>query len=138
MSPSFWNLSNHAVATSWSMDQITAAIRWGGVSRILREFPFPAVDPESDGEAIRAKAAALVTSMREQGARAGDPVMVMGEFTLVHALVMRLKAVGLVPLAATTVRKVEERLLPDGSLELQHSFRFVRFRTYCGEEGSVC
>ena len=128
--PTFWNLSNHSVHSAWTPAQKAAAEAWGGESRILREIPFPAVDPEADHQAVGELAERVMGALLEAGARPGDPIMVMGEFTLTHALVLRLKAAGLVPVTATTHREATERRQGDGSLVIQHTFRFVRFRQY--------
>ena len=128
--PTFWNLSNHSVQSAWTPTQKAAAEAWGGEIQSLREIPFPAVDPEADPQAVAELAERVMVALREAGARPGDPIMVMGEFTLTHALVLRLKAAGLVPVTATTRREATERRQDDGSLVIQHTFRFVRFRAY--------
>ena len=128
--PTFWNLSNHSLQSAWTPDQKAAAEAWGGVPRTLHEIPFPAVDPVAGPEAVARLADQVMETLQEAGARSGDPLMVMGEFTLTHALVLRLKAAGMVPLASTTRREAVERLQEDGSLTIQHTFRFVGFRAY--------
>ena len=128
--PTFWNLSNHGLRTAWTPDQKASAEIWGGVARTLQEIPFPAVDPEAGPEAVAHLADQVLDALRQAGARPGDPLMVMGEFTLTHALVLRLKAAGMVPLASTTRREAVERLQEDGTLTIQHTFRFVGFRAY--------
>ena len=128
--PTFWNLSNHGLRTAWTPDQTSGAEGWGGVARTLREVPFPAVDPTAQPDEVASLADQVVASLLDSGAQPGEPVMVMGEFTLTHALVLRLQAAGLVPLASTSRREALERLQDDGSLVIQHTFRFVGFRAY--------
>lgn len=128
--PTFWNLSNHSLRTAWTPDQKAGAEGWGGVARTLREIPFPAVDPEATPEAVARLADQVLEAVQQAGACPGDPLMVMGEFTLTHALVLRLKAAGMIPLASTTRREAVECLQEDGSLTIQHTFRFVGFRAY--------
>jgi len=126
----FWNLSNHASNRSWSEAQVAAARVWGGSPRLIRDVPFPLVDPESSREEVLRLAEVVRRSLLEAGALPGDPALVMGEFSLVHALVSLLQAEGLVPLTATTRRDATEELRPDGSVVMTHSFCFVRFRPY--------
>ena len=131
MTPVFWNLSNHASTGNWSEQQKAAARAWGDPGpRTIRDVPFPAVDPEAGPAAIHRMAEDLSGRLIASGARPGDPILVMGEFSLAFELVGLLKAAGLVPLTATSAREATETLLPDGSVELRHCFRFVQFRPY--------
>ncbi|PIE72265.1 MAG: hypothetical protein CSA20_08755 [Deltaproteobacteria bacterium] len=66
----------------------------------------------------------------ETETRPGDIVLVQGDFGAVYLMVVFLKEIGCVPVYATTRRKAVERLLDDGTVELSHSFRHVRFRKY--------
>ncbi len=127
----FWNVSNHGLDAAWSPAQRAAAQAWAGDGVLaLREIPFPAVDPQADTAEVAALAEATVRALEAAGARPGEPVLVMGEFTLAFALVALLKARGLVPVTATTHREASEELRPDGTVAMTHRFRFVRFRRY--------
>lgn len=130
MNTVFWNLTNHASGRVWSDDQTRTACRWEGIDREIRDFPFPSVPPEADRQAILRMGTDIVRSLIDLGAQRGDPVLVMGEFSLVHCLVNLLQAKGLVPLTATSRREAVETLQPDGSVTMAHRFRFVRFRPY--------
>lgn len=127
----FWNLSNHATAESWTTAQVEAAEAWGGggPNRVV-DFPFPPVDPHCDAESVLALAGLTLARLREAGAEPGEAVMVMGEFTLVCTLVPMLQAAGLVPVVATSHREASATIEPDGSVRQEHQFRFVRFRPY--------
>jgi hypothetical protein len=126
----FWNLSNHRLADAWSPAQAEAARVWEGLRLEPRDFPFPPVDPEAKSEAVQALAEATLRGLEATGARPGEPVLVMGEFTLAFELVGRLAQRGLVPVTATTRRDATQQLQPDGSVSMVHQFRFVRFRRY--------
>jgi len=126
----FWNLSNHRLATAWSTAQQRAARAWRGVEHVLRDHPFPAVDPQASAAVLPLLADRVVADLLAQGAQPGDPVLVQGEFGLVVALVPRLRSAGLLPLHATSNRDAVEEAQPDGSVVLAHTFRFVRFREY--------
>ncbi len=60
----------------------------------------------------------------------GDYVLVQGDFGAVYLSVIYAFAVGLIPLYATTERQVVEIPQPDGSVQVQRTFRHVRFRKY--------
>lgn len=128
----FWNLSNHSVETSWPETQKEAARTWGGGTRPLEleDVGFPLVDPDLDREGVAKLGEAALAALDARGPVPGEPVHVMGELTLTHALVLGLKARGLVPLASTTVREVTTMQGADGGLVKQSQFRFRRFRAY--------
>jgi len=125
----FWNLSNHP-SQHWPTAQSAAARTWGDHVLEVRDLPFPSVDPSLGTEDILELARHCTHRLLEAGARPGEPVMVMGEFGLSFALVHTLKALGFVPLAATSRREAVERRLEDGSVVKEGCFRFVRFRAY--------
>lgn len=131
MVKTFWNLSNHPIASSWSSEQQAAARQWHDADELeLRDFPFPNVDPIATKTEVQELADSTVSALLEAGALAGEPVMVMGEFTLAFALVERLKAAGIIPVTASTEREAREECLPDGRRRMEHFFRFVAFRAY--------
>ena len=88
------------------------------------------MDPQAPVEAVVALAERTLADLLAAGAQPGEPILVMGEFTLVVALVPRLQARGLIPLATTTLRASEETTQPDGSVTKRQCFRFVAFRPY--------
>jgi hypothetical protein len=114
----FLNISNHP-SVNWSEAQTYAALQFAG--RVL-DLPFPEVPPEVDTPLVYEIARQTVDSIPDNVTHA----MVMGEFTLVYALVGLLREKGIIPLTATTIRLVEE--FQDGS-KLSR-FEFVRFREY--------
>ena len=114
------------------MDQVAAAREWAGkdICLELKGLPFPYVDPNASTDQVMRLAESTLERLESAGALPGEPVMVMGEFTLVSALVTLLKARGYVPLVATTHREALENLQADGSVSTTHRFRFVNFRPY--------
>jgi len=119
----FVNCSNHIIDT-WSAEQREAAHALG--CEHLVDRPFPNVDPEADEETIGELAWGLAQSLRY--ILDSDPpgvVMIQGESTLVFRTVSILKSLGIVCVAATTKREVEER---DG--KKISIFRFVQLRQY--------
>ena len=62
--------------------------------------------------------------------RPGDYVLIQGDFGAVYQLVNAAFDHGLIPVYSTTIRQAEERHGKDGSVELTHFFRHVRFREY--------
>ena len=129
--PVFWNLSNHPLADTWGTEQIQAAMAWGrGLPHRLEDFAFPMVDPRADAMEVERLAGQTLQRLLEAGADQGDPVMLMGEFTLVCILVTLLQAAGLVPVVATSGREACTDLQPGGGAREKGRFRFVRFRAY--------
>ncbi len=126
----FWNLSNHPIADAWSPAQFEAARTWEGLSLEPKDFPFPAVDPEAGSETVQALAESTLQALEAAGAQPGEPVLVMGEFTLAFHLTQLLTQRGLTPVTATTRRNATQHLQQDGSVSMVHQFHFVRFRRY--------
>jgi hypothetical protein len=129
----FWNLTNHPLA-GWPETQRFAAEAYGTEDsigpRVLREVEMPIVDPMATSQEVTALARDLVAKVRGLGGCPGEPVLVMGESTLTHALVCELKQWRFVPLAATTRRDSEESLAPDGSVVKRSRFQFCGLRAY--------
>lgn len=118
----FINCSNHN-SMNWSRSQISAAQKWGEIV----DFPFPAVDAYADEEQVLNLAEETLAKLLEMKP---DAVMCQGEFTLVYALVSKLKEQGITVLAACSQRKTVEEKKPDGSIEKTSIFEFVRYRYY--------
>lgn len=62
----------------------------------------------------------------------GDHVLVQGDFGAVFLVVRHALETGRVPVYSTTRREAAEEANPDGSVQLTHRFRHVRFREYGG------
>ena len=63
-------------------------------------------------------------------ANAGDVVLVQGDFGAVYHMVNHAFSKKLVPVYATTQRKVEEKVNDNGCVEITRVFRHQRFRLY--------
>ena len=66
----------------------------------------------------------------DEQAAPGDFVLVQGEFGACYLLVRHALDRGLVPVYSTTERHAREQRLPDGRVQLEHTFDHVRFRRY--------
>lgn len=119
--PLLINYSNHPYRT-WSDSQKKSAEQYGRVV----DVPFPQVPPDADEDGIRELAGNAVADIAR--AAEGHPVTVhiMGEMTLVFAVVSRLKEAGVRCIASTTVRNAVVR--ENGVKETV--FVFERFREY--------
>ncbi len=60
----------------------------------------------------------------------GDFVLVQGDFGAVYLVAQFVFANGCTPVYSTTERRAREQILEDGSVQLSHSFRHIRFRKY--------
>lgn len=119
----FINHTNHP-SSAWSAAERTAAAAYGDIV----DLPFPLIDPEEDGAAVAARAAAAVQDIL---ARQPAAVLCQGESTYVYAVVRGLRAHGIPVLAATSDRVLSVTRCPDGSTEKRSRFEFIRFRAYC-------
>ncbi len=63
-------------------------------------------------------------------AQSGDYVLIQGDFGAIVLAVAFAQQQNLVPVYATTARKVVETRLPDGKVNVQRTFQHVRFRKY--------
>lgn len=117
----FINFSNHK-ASSWSAEQTKAAKAMGGD---VVDVPFPNVpSTASEGEVSVMAEDAVIAIM----AAKPSAVMVMGEFSLAHAVTERLKADHVPVVVATTEREVAEKTNEKGEAVKVSTFKFVRFR----------
>lgn len=64
------------------------------------------------------------------GAKAGDYVLIQGDFGACYALVQHAFERGLIPVYSTTGREVIEEHQADGTITVIHQFKHVRFRRY--------
>ncbi len=117
----FINLSNHP-SERWEEKQKEAAEQYGEVV----DMPFPQVNPEDDHLVVEQLAEEYVQKIEELSKDAEVTVHVMGEMTLVYALVSQLKCRGIRCVASTTERQVIEH--EDGTRT--STFSFVSFREY--------
>lgn len=117
----FVNLTNHKM----SDDQRGAAAVLGATAVV--DMPFPTVP----ADASEADIASLAGGIIDQLSPLADVIVhVMGESTLVFAVVSRIQAGGGRAVASTTERVSREVVNPDGSVTKTSEFRFVRFRWY--------
>lgn len=65
----------------------------------------------------------------EREARAGDYLLVQGDFGATFLLAQKAFSLGLIPLYSTTRREAAEEHLGD-EIHISHHFRHVRFRKY--------
>jgi hypothetical protein len=63
-------------------------------------------------------------------AKAGDFVLIQGDFGACYLLVRFAMKQGLIPVYSTTQREAEEELQPNGSVKLTHHFQHQMFRRY--------
>jgi hypothetical protein len=66
----------------------------------------------------------------ETQSAAGDFVLIQGDFGACYAMVQAAFRMNLIPIYATTRREAVENQLPDGSIQLTHQFRHVKYRKY--------
>ena len=71
-----------------------------------------------------------VVSWLDNEAVPGDYVLIQGDFGACFLMVRHALEKGLVPIYSTTNRQAVEKLMDDGSVQLTHRFRHVRFRQY--------
>ena len=122
MTGTFINLTSHPTGL-WSAEQLSAAGQYGHIINM----PFPAVSPTAGNAEINALADECTAKIRTFE----EPtVLVQGEFTLVFAIVTRLKAEGVRAVAACSAREIIESKLEDGAVMKKAVFRFKGFREY--------
>ncbi|MEE4357131.1 MAG: CRISPR-associated protein Csx20 [Desulfococcaceae bacterium] len=88
---------------------------WGNVPPELAEIG-PRLEP--------------VRQWLSEHARAGDYVLIQGDFGACWLMVKYAFESGLIPVYSTTAREAEEQNSPDGTIKLTHHFRHQRFRKY--------
>jgi CRISPR-associated protein Csx16 len=116
----FVNLTNHP-KSRWTAEQTEAASDLGkGIQ--VEDLCFPAVPPDADEARVGEIAEECVAQIPAGATHA----LVQGEFTLTAELVRRLQARGIVCLAATSAREVDEA----EAGRRTSVFKFARFRRY--------
>lgn len=113
------NLSNHP-SSKWGDAQQSAGLSFGE----LVDLPFPDVNPLASGEDISSLADELVSEILNIASGKPVTVHVMGEMTLIYAIVRRLKSIGIKCVASATERIIEE--LPGGVKKSVFVFRGFR------------
>jgi hypothetical protein len=63
-------------------------------------------------------------------AKAGDFVLIQGDFGACYLLVQFALKQGLIPVYSTTHREAEEEIQPNGTVKLTHHFQHQLFRRY--------
>lgn len=93
-------------------------------------IPFPNIDPRADRVEINEIAEKLIEKIKKwlfKNYNHGK-LCLQGEFTLCYIIFNKLHTWNDIFVFPTTERVVEEKLLPDGSIEKVSKFRFVRWR----------
>jgi hypothetical protein len=65
-----------------------------------------------------------------ENSQQGDYILIQGDFGATYLMVLFAMQRGLIPIYSTTDREVVEELGPEGSVNLVHRFKHVRFRRY--------
>jgi hypothetical protein len=117
----FINLSNHP-STMWSNEQKKAAICFGNIC----DIPFTDIDPQADEEQIIALADTYLQDIKAIACNKKTTLHIMGEMTFTFYIVQQCLSSGIVCVASTTERMVNEN--NNGNKEVQ--FNFVQFREY--------
>ena len=115
------NLSNHPYS-NWQVTQKSVAVKYGECI----DLPFPDVDPFGGEEYIQNLARLVVGEMEPLFEGEDITVHVMGEMTLMYAIIGLLHQKNIRCIASTTKRIVEEK--SNGRKEV--IFEFIRFREY--------
>ena len=120
------NLSNHP-SKVWSKKQIDIAEK--EFTRVI-DIDFPNINPEWDTQEVKKLVAQYHEKINETlkqnfKNKEQNAVHVMGEHTFIFHLVKSLKSSGIICVASTTKRIVEEK---EGKKIVQ--FSFVKFREY--------
>ncbi|MBN2717704.1 MAG: hypothetical protein JXX14_17775 [Deltaproteobacteria bacterium] len=122
----FINLSNHLIA-SWSAEQLETAAALGFGDPVEFQGGMPNVPPEMDEHEVASLAKRVSADAIAQGATAA---FVASDFTFAFLLVKDLTARGIRCFSTTTLRRVEELVLADGTVYKKSVFEFVRWREY--------
>jgi len=71
-----------------------------------------------------------VFSWLDEAGKAGDYLLVQGDFGATTMVVDYARSAGMIPVYSTTERRASELRHDDGGVEVIHEFRHVRFREY--------
>ncbi len=86
-------------------------------------------DIPPDAPEIRLYLEPVMQWLKTQAVR-GDYVLIQGDFGACCLMAVFSNECGFVPIYSTTLRKVVEEQLPDGTVRLTHHFQHRRFRRY--------
>ena len=117
------NLTNHPYRLWSNAQRYAAESLWGEIT----DYPFPAVDPESDETSILRLAEKTTDAIALAKPQA---VLCQGELTLTAALISQLQRQGIPCYAACCARNAQEKQSGNGETVKTSVFRFVRFRRY--------
>ena len=118
----FVNFSNHPSAL-WGKKQREDAKRYGQIV----DYPFPPVDAEAGTEEILQLAEICAEEILKRNPAA---VMCQGEFTLVYAVIRKLKEADVSCLAACSRRVMMESKMKAGTSRKESMLEYVKFREY--------
>lgn len=119
----FVNISSHPME-EWAEEQVQAAVALVGSGGIIRDVPFPQVDPTRTDKEYLLSLAEETVAKATKGHGLVTHAMVQGEHTLTFLLVLKLQNLGIRCVAATTERLVEQ--LGDGTKMSKFAFRGFR------------
>jgi hypothetical protein len=83
----------------------------------------------ADLEGIDGYLAPIKDWLAQEG-KAGDYILIQGDFGATWIMVNHAFKLGLVPVYSTTERQAEQTIAADGAVQLIHHFRHRRFRRY--------
>ena len=126
--PALFLLFNHRLTEAQEADAQQSL----GVDRIVAapadiQTLWSQVPPEID---ILTPYLTPVFAWLEDQARPGDFVLIQGEFGATCLAVKEAHRLNLIPVYSTTSRQAMEEHLPDGRVEIRHTFSHVRYRQY--------
>lgn len=112
------NLSNHP-SNKWSTKQLETAIT---LYKVVTDIPFPHIDPSASLDEVSMLVDDYISKVK---AMPPATIHIMGELTFTHIFVRECERIGIMCIAATTNRMVEE---VEGRKVV--TFDFVQFRSY--------
>ncbi len=92
------------------------------LSRIWADIP---PEPESISDILEPVFTWIDNNISE-----GDFLLVQGDFGACYLVLQHISSSGIIPVYSTTMRQASENRLDDNTVNLTHTFRHVRFRTY--------
>lgn len=115
------NLTNHPYSR-WSESQKQAAQAYGKV----QDMPFPKIDAKANEQVIETLTDKYADKIKKIYVKEPITVHVMGEMTFTVSIVGKLQKLGILCIASTSERNVQE---VEAGVK-QVNFEFVRFREY--------
>lgn len=120
------NLSNHRLE-HWSITQLESAKENYGS---IFDLEFPHLDPADNLPKIEIQVEEYANQcekiLNDAKSKFEDAIHIMGEMTFVYQFVKKMTAKGILCVASTTERKVEER---KNDVKIS-TFNFIQFRPY--------